>query len=60
MSRTARIAAAAALSALLSAGAVTTASAAVTDRNTKITAAGPGSINWDTAPMAGANSINWD
>ncbi|MFB6807082.1 hypothetical protein [Streptomyces sp. NPDC056387] len=58
--RTARIAAAAAVSALLCAGAVTTASAAVTDGSTKITAAGPGSINWDTAPKAGANSINWD
>ncbi|MCY0934867.1 hypothetical protein [Streptomyces sp. H34-S4] len=54
MSRTARVAAAAAvLSALLCAGA-TTASAAVT-----FVAAGPGSINWDTTPATG-NSINWD
>ncbi|MFG2983112.1 hypothetical protein ACGFYQ_17990 [Streptomyces sp. NPDC048258] len=57
MSRTARIAAAATLSALLCVGA---ASAAVADGSTKITASGPGSINWDTAPMAGTNSINWD
>ncbi|MFJ6047500.1 hypothetical protein [Streptomyces sp. NPDC092307] len=60
MSRTARIAAATALSALLCAGAVTTASTAATDGETKITASGPGSINWDTALMAGTNSINWD
>ncbi|MFB7465026.1 hypothetical protein ACFCZ1_16270 [Streptomyces sp. NPDC056224] len=59
MSRTARIAAAATLSALLCAGAATTASA-VTNGSTKISAAGPGSINWDTAPTAGTNSINWD
>lgn len=60
MSRTARTAAAAALSALLCAGFATTASAAVADGTTKITAAGPGSISWDTAPVAGTNSISWD
>ncbi|MET9837534.1 hypothetical protein ABZZ01_07015 [Streptomyces virginiae] len=57
MSRTARITAAAALSALLCAGVATT---AVTEGSTKISASGPSSINWDTAPKAGANSINWD
>ncbi|MFJ8212149.1 hypothetical protein [Streptomyces sp. NPDC096033] len=61
MSRTDRTAAAAAVSALLFAGAVTTVSAAVTDgSSTKITAAGPGSIDGDTALMAGAHSFNWD
>ncbi len=55
MSRTARTAAAAAfLSALLCAGATATASAAA-----PANAAGPSSINWDTAPATG-NSIHWD
>ncbi|MFE2146380.1 hypothetical protein ACFXA3_32415 [Streptomyces sp. NPDC059456] len=55
MSRTARIAAAATvLSALLCAGSTVSASAAVAN-----VAAGPASINWDTAPVTG-NSINWD
>ncbi|MFD8292413.1 hypothetical protein ACFXJO_01845 [Streptomyces lavendulae] len=55
MSRTARIAAAAAgLSVLLRAGSTVSASAAVTD-----VAAGPAGISRDTAAMTG-NSINGD
>ncbi|MGW0367083.1 hypothetical protein [Streptomyces sp. NPDC002990] len=55
-----RTAAAATLSFLLCAGAATTPSAGVADGSAKIVASAPDSINWDTAPMAGAYSINWD
>ncbi|MFE3787348.1 hypothetical protein [Streptomyces goshikiensis] len=55
-----RTAAAATLCALLCAATVTTASAAGTGDGIKISAAAPGSINWDTAPVVSTHSINWD
>ncbi|MFE6835540.1 hypothetical protein ACFVFI_12000 [Streptomyces sp. NPDC057705] len=60
MSRTARFAVAAVLTALC-AGAVTTASvtAAVAETH-RVSASADGSINWDTAPASVEDSINWD
>ncbi|MEV7560729.1 hypothetical protein [Streptomyces sp. NPDC089795] len=60
MSRTARLAAAAAVLAALCAGGVTTAPVAFSAGSHHVGASAEDSINWDTAPASVEDSINWD
>ncbi len=60
MSRTARLAAAAAVLAALCAGTVITVPVASSAGSHHVSASAEDSINWDTVPASVEDSINWD